>query len=127
VFTLTELGPRETDVDRLGEAGWDDAAILEAVLVVSFCACANCFFPRRGPGRRLLATVPETTERSRFKVAAPRVTLYSRAAHVGSSSINAGLAGRPSQILYSDFKWAGESFFLVLASAVAHCEEFVSR
>jgi uncharacterized peroxidase-related enzyme len=31
------------DVDRLREAGWDDAAILETVLVVSLYACANRF------------------------------------------------------------------------------------
>jgi alkylhydroperoxidase family enzyme len=31
------------DVDRLLEAGWDDAAILETVLVVSLYACANRF------------------------------------------------------------------------------------
>jgi len=31
------------DVDHLREAGWDDAAILETVLVVSLYACANRF------------------------------------------------------------------------------------
>ena len=31
------------DVDRLRAAGWDDAAILETVLVVSLYACANRF------------------------------------------------------------------------------------
>jgi len=31
------------DVDRLREAGWDDAAILRTVLVVSLYACANRF------------------------------------------------------------------------------------
>ncbi len=31
------------DVDRLRDAGWDDAAILETVLVVSLYACANRF------------------------------------------------------------------------------------
>jgi uncharacterized peroxidase-related enzyme len=31
------------DVDRLREAGWNDAAILETVLVVSLYACANRF------------------------------------------------------------------------------------
>ena len=33
----------KSDVDRLREAGWDDAAILETVLVVSLYACANRF------------------------------------------------------------------------------------
>ena len=31
------------DVERLREAGWNDAAILETVLVVSLYACANRF------------------------------------------------------------------------------------
>jgi uncharacterized peroxidase-related enzyme len=31
------------DVDRLRQAGWDDAAIVETVLVVSLYACANRF------------------------------------------------------------------------------------
>jgi alkylhydroperoxidase family enzyme len=31
------------DVDLLRETGWDDAAILETVLVVSLYACANRF------------------------------------------------------------------------------------
>ena len=31
------------DVDRLREAGWDDAAILDTVLVASLYACANRF------------------------------------------------------------------------------------
>ncbi len=31
------------DVDRLREAGWNDAAIMETVLVVSLYACANRF------------------------------------------------------------------------------------
>jgi uncharacterized peroxidase-related enzyme len=31
------------DVDRLREVGWDDAAILETILVVSLYACANRF------------------------------------------------------------------------------------
>ncbi|MDP9338353.1 MAG: hypothetical protein M3P45_05740 [Acidobacteriota bacterium] len=33
----------KSDVDRLREVGWDDAAILETVLVASLCACANRF------------------------------------------------------------------------------------
>jgi len=33
----------KTDVERLREAGWDNAAILETVLVVSLYACANRF------------------------------------------------------------------------------------
>jgi uncharacterized peroxidase-related enzyme len=33
----------KSDVDHLRETGWDDAAILETVLVVSLCACANRF------------------------------------------------------------------------------------
>src|SRR5712671_7920769 len=33
----------KADVDRVREAGWDDAAILETVLVVSLYACANRF------------------------------------------------------------------------------------
>jgi uncharacterized peroxidase-related enzyme len=31
------------DVDRLREAGWNDAAIMETILVVSLYACANRF------------------------------------------------------------------------------------
>jgi uncharacterized peroxidase-related enzyme len=33
----------KSDVDRLREHGWDDAAILETALVVSLYACANRF------------------------------------------------------------------------------------
>ena len=33
----------KSDVDRLREAGWNDPAILETVLVVSLYACANRF------------------------------------------------------------------------------------
>jgi alkylhydroperoxidase family enzyme len=33
----------KSDVDRLREFGWNDAAILKAVLVVSLNTCANCF------------------------------------------------------------------------------------
>src|SRR5712691_8458143 len=40
------------DVDRLHEHGWDDAAIIDTVLVVSLYVCANRFCagarPRRG-------------------------------------------------------------------------------
>lgn len=33
----------KSDVDRLREVGWNDAAILETVLVASLHACANRF------------------------------------------------------------------------------------
>lgn len=33
----------KSDVERLREVGWDDAAILDAVLVSSLYACANRF------------------------------------------------------------------------------------
>lgn len=32
-----------TDIDRLRNAGWDDGAIFDTVLVVSLYACANPF------------------------------------------------------------------------------------
>ena len=46
---------QQTDVERLREAGWSDAAIFDAVLVTSLYACANLVFRRSRPHRRLLA------------------------------------------------------------------------
>jgi uncharacterized peroxidase-related enzyme len=34
---------KKADVDRLREAGWSDAAILDTVLIASLYACANRF------------------------------------------------------------------------------------